>query len=429
VLLVTAGTALATRLALPAAASTPAPARQSGIAAAAARAGLPVPVVIGARFALEAGRGRTAVPVRSALAGAIAGVLGVLAAFTFYAGVTDAAANPARFGQTWQLDTQLGYNGQDFSPAAARVMRAVAADPDVTGVDSPLVAGAQTGQVSIESFTYDPVAGKGVQTVLTAGRMPASATEIVLGVTTARALGAHAGSVLRLDGGATRTAMTVTGVGFIPAGSHNDYDQGAWLTPAGFQRVFRGAHYAFKFHLGAVAVRPGADLAAVARRLDAVAAAIKGGQAYRFSPTVPPVQVQVIKDVAQLPLALSGFLAVMAVGAVGHALAVAVRRRRRELAVLRALGLTRVQSRGVVVIHGSVHAVIGLATGIPLGLVAGRLLWRVVADFTPLAYQPPLAFWALLAIGPATLLTAVLLALWPGHRAARLRPAQVLRAE
>jgi hypothetical protein len=71
-----------------------------------------------------------------------------------------------------------------------------------------------------------------------------------------------------------------------------------------------------------------------------------GGQAYTFSPSVPPVQVQVIKDVAQLPLALSGFLAVLAAGAVGHALAVAVRRRRRELAVLRALGLTRIQSRG-----------------------------------------------------------------------------------
>jgi hypothetical protein len=429
VLLVAAGTALAARLALPAIASTPAPARRSAVAAAAGRAGLPVAFVVGVRFALESGRGRSAVPVRSALAGVIAGVLGVLAAFTFYAGVTDAAANPARFGQTWQLETFMGFNGQDFSPAAARVMRAVARDPDVTGVDSPLVAGAQTGQVSIESFTYEPVAGKGVQTVLTAGRMPASAAEIVLGVTTARALGAHVGSVIRLDGGATRQAMTVTGVGFIPGGPHNDYDQGAWLTPAGFRRVFHGAHYAFKYHLGAVAVRPGADLAAVARRLDAVAAAIKGGQAYTFSSSVPPVQVQVIRDVAQLPLALSGFLAVLAAGAVGHALAVAVRRRRHEMAVLRALGLTRVQSRGVVVTHGGVHAAIGLAAGIPLGLLAGRLLWRAVADFTPLAYQPPLALWALLAIGPATLLTAVALAAWPGHRAARLRPAQVLRAE
>ena len=51
---------------------------------------------------------------------------------------------------------------------------------------------------------------------------------------------------------------------------------------------------------------------------------------------------------AALPLALSAFLAVLAVGAVGHALSIAVRRRRHELAVLRALGLTRRQSRLVI---------------------------------------------------------------------------------
>src|SRR5207249_3706927 len=91
--------------------------------------------------------------------GAIAGVLGVLAAFTFSAGVSDAAANPARFGQTWQLGTFLGLNGRDFGPAS-QVLRAVAADRDVIGVEDARIAGAQSGQVSIESFTYAPVAGK-----------------------------------------------------------------------------------------------------------------------------------------------------------------------------------------------------------------------------------------------------------------------------
>jgi hypothetical protein len=73
----------------------------------------------------------------------------------------------------------------------------------------------------------------------------------------------------------------------------------------------------------------------------------------------------------------------------------------------------------VVVTDGSVLAVISLA-GIPLGVVIGRSLWRVVAEFTPLAYHPPLALLALL-VGPVTVLAANLLAVWPGHRAARLR--------
>ena len=281
------------------------------MAAAAAAAGLGVPVVVGARFALEPGRGRSAVPVRPALLGAVVGVLGVLAAFTFSAGVSDAVANPARFGQTWQLGAFLGVGGQDFGPAR-QVLRAVAADPDVTGVDDARVASAQSGQVSVESFTYDPVAGKPVPVVLTGGRMPAAPDEIVLAPTTATELHAATGSVVRLTGGTVPRAMTVTGIGFVPTGLHNYYDTGAWLTPAGYDRIFRGAHSGFKFHLAAVALRPGADTQALARRLTARAAAVKGGQQFVFTPQPPVSQVQMVKDVAVLPLALSAFLAVLA---------------------------------------------------------------------------------------------------------------------
>jgi FtsX-like permease family len=426
-LLVLAGTAAAAW-----AATSPrqalAPRRGSAVAAGAAQAGLPVPVVMGARFALEAGRGRSAVPVRPALAGVIVGVLGVMAAFTFYAGVRDAAANPARFGQTWQLGTLFGEDGQDLGPTQA-VLAAAAADPDVTGVLNTLVGSAQSGDVSVESFSYSSVDGKKVPVVLTAGRMPATAAEIALAPTTAKDLHAGVGSVVRLSGGATPRAMTVTGIGFVPTGPHNTYDLGSWLTPAGYARLFAGAHYRFKFHLAALALRPGADIASVTRHLDAEAGAIKGGGPIAFTPVATLPQVQLVKDVAVLPLALSGFLALLAAGAVGHALALAVRRRRRELAVLRALGLTRLQTRLVVVTHGSVLAVIGLAVGIPFGIVLGRGLWQVVAQFTPLAYRSPLAVAALLLIAPVTVLTANLLAVWPGHRAARLRTAQVLHTE
>jgi ABC-type antimicrobial peptide transport system permease subunit len=98
---------------------------------------------------------------------------------------------------------------------------------------------------------------------------------------------------------------------------------------------------------------------------------------------------------------------------------------RRALARHRALGLTRLQARLVVVTQASILSVIGLTFGIPLG----RSVWRAVAAFTPLAYNPPLAVWALLLIGPAVLLAANLLAFWPSERAARLRAAYILRSE
>ena len=425
VLLVLAATAAIAWTALQA--GTHVAARRSPVVAAAVRAGLPVPAVVGARFALEAGRGRSAVPVRPAIAGAIAGVLGVLAALTFSAGISDAVANPARFGQTWQLNTFFGEDGQDFAPAG-QASRAAAADRDVTGYLDLRIAGAQAGRVSIESYTYAPVDGKRVPVVLTAGRMPAGPGEIAIGPTTARQLRAGVGSAVRLAGGAAPRTLTVSGIAFVPAGSHNDYDQGAWLTPGGYDRLFAGAHYAFKFHAALLTLRPGADVAAVASRLDATVAKATHAQGIAFTPP-EPLPVQQLQDVSVLPLALGGFLAVLAAGAVGQALTMAVRRRRHELAVLRTLGLTGRQTRLVVVTQASLLALAGLAVGIPLGLAVGRAVWRVVADFTPLAYYPPLAVWALALIAPAALLAANLLAVWPGHRAARLRPGRILREE
>jgi hypothetical protein len=397
-------------------------------AAAAARAGAPVPVLIGTRFALEPGRGRTALPVRPALMGAVAGVLGVLGAFTFSAGVTDAAANPARFGQTQQLESYFGENGQDFGPAGP-VLRRVAASRDVTGLDDARVAVAESGSVSITTYTYDPVGGKRLPVVLTAGRLPAAPDEIVLAPTTAGHLHVATGATIRLSGGAHPVAVRVSGLGFVPEGAHNGYDEGAWVTSAGYDRLFRGAHYGFKYHVALISLRPGTNVAAAERRLSAIAASVKGGSAITFA-VAPPAEAQlVVKDVAALPLALGAFLVLLAVGAVGHALATAVTRRRGELAILRALGTTRLQSRLVVVTQASVLAAVGLLVGVPLGVAVGRFVWRLVAVDTPLAYHPPLALWALVLIGPLALLAANLLAAWPGQRAARLRSAQILRAE
>jgi len=424
--LVTAGAAIIAWAALSAARS-PVFERRSPVLAAATAAGLPVPAVVGARFALESGRGRSAVPVRPAIAGAIAGVLGVLAALTFSAGISDAVANPARFGQTWQVGTLYGADGQAAAPPNV-VDRAAAADPDVAGYLDVRIGGAQSGLVSIESFTYAPVDGKQLPVVLTAGRMPASPAEIALAPTTARALHAGVGSVVRLTGGAAARPMTVSGIGFVPAGPHNSYDQGAWLTPGGYDRLFAGAHYAYKFIGAVMSLRPGANPTAVASRLDASVARATHVQGITFTPP-DPLPVAELEDVSVLPLALGAFLALLALGAVGHALIIAVRRRRHELAVLRTLGLTGGQSRQVIVTQASVLAVIGLALGIPLGLAVGRAVWRVVADFTPLAYHSPLAVLPLVLIVPVTLLAANLLAAWPGHRAARLRPGRILREE
>ena len=67
------------------------------------RVGFPPALLIGTRLALEPGRGKRAVPVRSTLFGAVVGVLGVVACFTFHAGIEDTVASPRRSGIVWDF--------------------------------------------------------------------------------------------------------------------------------------------------------------------------------------------------------------------------------------------------------------------------------------------------------------------------------------
>lgn len=402
--------------------------RRSAAAAATARAGLPVPVVVGTRFALETGRGRTAVPVRPAIFGAIAGVLGVLAAFTFSTGVSDAAANPERFGQTWHLATFMGFNGRDILPVSAeRFLTTIAGDPDVAGVNDGRLGVAHAGEdnAAVSLYSLEPV-GARVDTVLTDGRPPASASEVVLAPQSAAALDARVGSRISFQSGTGANELTVVGIGFVPESPHNDYNSGGWLTRAGWERLFAGQ---FKFHLVQITLRPGADVASAQTRLNATVTELLGGPGPELGPPEPPDPIAELRQVRLLPVALGVFLVLLAMAAVGHALATAVRRRRHDVAVLRALGMTRWQSRGVVVTQATVLSAIGLVFGVPLGMALGRTAWRAVADYTPLQYVPPLAFWALLLVVPLTLIVANLLAAWPGRQAARLRIGHVLRAE
>jgi hypothetical protein len=91
--------------------------------------------------------------------------------------------------------------------------------------------------------------------------------------------------------------------------------------------------------------------------------------------------------------------------------------------------MTPSQSRWAALIQATVFTAAGLLVGIPLGLAAGRSLWRVTAGIIPLYYQAPVARGTLLLIGPAVLACGLLLALIPGHRAARLRAGPLLREE
>jgi len=400
---------------------------RSSIAGLAARAGAPIPFTIGTSFALDRGRGAQSVPVLPALLGAVVGVLGVVGALTFAAGVDDAAAHPERFGQVSELQAFLGFNGEDFVPTDD-VLEALAADPEVVAVNDTRQGVLESGRVDMAAFVIDPVDAPPPIVVLD-GRLPTTSDEVTIATESATLLGASVGDRIDLSGSRSSGTYVVTGIAFVPEGSHNSYDEGAWVLPDTYDELIEG----FKFRTAEVSLRSGADLDAVAARTGASVAEVLGAPPEAAAEIVteraPPSRLAELRQVQRLPLLLAGFLALLAVAAVGHAVATAVRRRRHDLAVLRAVGVTRRQTRAIVLIQGTLLAAVGLTFGVPLGFALGRTLWRSVADTTPIEYIPPVAVWALVLIAPVALLAANLLAAWPSQRAASMRVAHVLRTE
>jgi ABC-type antimicrobial peptide transport system permease subunit len=144
---------------------------------------------------------------------------------------------------------------------------------------------------------------------------------------------------------------------------------------------------------------------------------------------VIPEAAHNLASVRRLPLALAGFLALLAAGVSANAIAGTVRGRRRDLAVFRALGLTPRQARGVVASQATTIALVGVVAGVPLGLFVGRAGWQWVANSVPFVYRPPAAILAAIVVVPAAVAVVNLVGAFPGRAAARVRAAEVLRAE
>jgi len=389
----------------------------------ATNAGLPPAMLIGSRLAVEPGRGRRAVPVRSALIGAIVGVLGVVGCFTFRAGIADAASNPKRSGVVWEYEVASG-----SPPIAAHDSATIAGDPAVGAALRALWSRAVPIKgVATPTFGITTLRGR-MPLVVLSGHAPRTASELAVAPSTQRSLKLHVGDRVTVGKAPGRT-MHVVGIALLPSSSHTGYDESGWMTLAGLRAAVgtdavRKRPDDFEDYL-LLRWRPGADVAAAERRISKFA----GSHDYFSQRATLPTSVVDLGHLGSVPLVLAVFFALLAAATVAHALVTTVRRRRFDLAVLRSMGFTRRQSRLAIAWQATLLAVIGLLVGVPLGLALGRVLWRWVADEYPVAYVPPIAVLAVLVIIPVALLIAQALAAGPAHAATRIRPAQTLRAE
>ena len=95
---------------------------------------------------------------------------------------------------------------------------------------------------------------------------------------------------------------------------------------------------------------------------------------------LPSEDVLNIQSVGRLPLILAGLVALLGVTTIGNSLVTSVRRRRRDLAILKAIGFVPRQVAGVVSWQATTFSVVALIVGIPLGVIAGRWTWHLVAS-------------------------------------------------
>jgi hypothetical protein len=389
---------------------------------------LPLPVAgeAGIRLVLHRGAGRTALPVWSAVTAAAVGVAGLSAAVVFGASLANLLASPALYGVTWDAQVAYPQSGGSLDPAT----RIIAADPEVarwTSAHSSVpveVDGAQVGAI-----TNGPGPDGSLAAVQADGTPPLRDDEIVLGRRTLATIGRQVGQTVTVSlvGTQRRATMRIVGTAiFPPMDDTLVLGTGAELTVGGLRVLLPSAASVptpdgilVKFRSGVAASRATADLAA---RLD------RAGPFVVIGPGTPADLVN-FGQLQGLPLVLGLTLGALGVLTLAHLLVTSVRRRVRDLMVLRVLGFTGGEVRAAVSWMSVTVTALGLAAGIPAGLICGRVAWRFLTaqlGVDPQVVAPVQSFALLVAAGLAL---AVAVTAVPGLRASRIRPAAILRAE
>ena len=391
-----------------------------------ARLALPVAGETGIRLALHRGSGRTALPVRATVTAAAVGTAALSVALVFGASLGNLLGSPALYGVTWDAVVSYPHSGGSLAPAE----RVIAADPAVARWSGAYYAVPITVDgASVAAIASGPGPDRSLAAVPVSGGPPLRDDEIVLGERTLAAIGRNPGQdvSVSLTGISRHAVMRIVGAAvFPPMDDTLVLGTGAELTVGGLRGLLAPSAappsptgILVSFRPGTVVPQATADLAA---RLDRVGPFVVAG------PSTPADLVN-FGQLQGLPLVLGLALSALGVLTVSHLLLTSVRRRLRDLMVLRVLGFTGGEVRAAVSWMSVTVTALGLAAGIPLGLICGRLAWRLLTaqlGVPPVVIAPAVPFALLVAAGLAL---AVAVTAVPALRASRSFPAAILRAE
>jgi hypothetical protein len=404
--------------------------RSSRLANALARGGAPLSVSAGARMALEPGRGRTAVPVRTTIVTAALAIATVTAALVFAASLDRLVTTPKLYGWNWDVRITVDGDGPQVNRARTQIGRLLDSSSDVIASTT-----ASLSQLSVNGVSMPAVGvrtGRALGPTIVSGQLPRRGNEIALGARTMRALGVHTDGTVKVkpQDGSLRSMRIVgrvvlPGLGTYPGSDKTALGEGAVVTREALTAL--GADFNREAFL--VRFRAGAPRSHVINRARALAAATGDSSNFEASSLQRPSDIVAYSRVRSLPLLLAAVLALLTTATVGHALVTAVRRRRRDLALFKTLGFSRRQTSGTVAWQATTVGVVALLCGVPLGIAGGRWGWQVLTDNLGTVSEPIVPRLALLIAIPLVIVVLNVVAFVPGRIAARLRPATVLRSE
>jgi len=148
--------------------------------------------------------------------------------------------------------------------------------------------------------------------------------------------------------------------------------------------------------------------------------------------TLPPIQPNDVADfgrVRNLPDILAALLVVTGLITIVHLLTSAIRRRRRDLVVLKSLGMPPSKVSAAICWQATTVGLVSPALGLPIGIVAGRWAWKLVASDIGVAAQPQILLLVLAGLCIGVLVVVNLVAAGPAVMARRVAPASVLHTE
>jgi ABC-type antimicrobial peptide transport system permease subunit len=398
--------------------------------------GAPPSALIGVRHALERGRGSNAIPVGSALLGAVLAVTALCATAVFGASLTHLTSTPTLYGQPydeWFSVNQTGYSAQNLQMLAGLERNRGIADITAGLVGNPTIDGVAESGIAAESLRGPMLA------TATSGRLPQGPDEVAFGATTLHQLGVHVGSLVRVrvaaaadkKPGVFRVVGTVV---FSPGLTTGGLGNGAVFTLPGLLalagRCPAGPHQQACV-VKAVISAGGAFLVRAVPGAQGHAALTRLNREYPSDVNFPAAPTNLVNfgQAVNFPLIFGAILVLFGAATLLHVLVVSVTRRRREVGLLKALGFVRRQVALCVSWQTTTIALVGIVIGVPVGVAVGRAVWGLFADSLGVLAVTEVTAWVIVAVAAATIVVANVLAIGPAIVAARSRPASLLRSE